>query len=219
MSNPIQPSSASMPFNADATRAPSGTVTGGTSTDIFAKMLSAQIQNQDPLDPMDSAQFVSQIMQAQQTASLNTVVNLVENSMGLIGKLITVALGTHVGSQVMAQADSVDVSDRVVNGRIALDRDASDVTVVLTGASGGVKHIALGARPKGDAPFRIDPTQLGLAAGRYRIRVETGDGTPPPANIEGTLENVRLGADGKVILRVAGVGDVDTAAIVSFQGR
>ena len=38
-------------------------VTNDTSKDMFLRLLVAQIQNQDPLNPMDPTQFVSQLAQ------------------------------------------------------------------------------------------------------------------------------------------------------------
>ena len=38
-------------------------ITKDANRDMFLKLLVAQIQNQDPLNPMDSTQFVSQLSQ------------------------------------------------------------------------------------------------------------------------------------------------------------
>jgi flagellar basal-body rod modification protein FlgD len=48
------------------TAASSAPLGGMANTDTFLKLLVAQIQNQDPLNPSDSMQFVSQLAQFSQ---------------------------------------------------------------------------------------------------------------------------------------------------------
>ncbi|OMR83031.1 flagellar biosynthesis protein FlgD [Burkholderia pseudomallei] len=220
MSNTIQPRAGDMQQPGAGQHTPSPYANGANSpTDLFAKLLAAQIQNQNPLEPMDASQFVTQIMMGQQTEALGVVANLTQNSAALMESMLVVSLGSQVGTQVMVRTDSLELKDDRRDARIVLDNAESDVTVVLTDSAGNSHRIALGAQAKGDVNFTIDPEELGLPAGQYKIRVETASGAKAGVEIEGTLENVRLAADGKVILHVAGVGDVETSSISSFLGR
>jgi len=50
-----------------------GSGSGGVDKDMFLQLLVAQLQNQDPLNPTDGTQFVTQLAQFQQLeTSLNT---------------------------------------------------------------------------------------------------------------------------------------------------
>jgi len=50
-----------------------GPGTGGVNKDMFLQLLVAQLKNQDPLNPTDGTQFVTQLAQFQQLeTSLNT---------------------------------------------------------------------------------------------------------------------------------------------------
>ncbi|KWH08473.1 flagellar biosynthesis protein FlgD [Burkholderia territorii] len=220
MSNTIQPRTGENPPVPGAGDAPAPNVNGqGSTTDIFAKLLTAQIQNQNPLEPSDPSQFVAQLMQMQQTEALNNVAKLTANNAALMESMLVVSLGSQIGSQVMARTESVELGKDTTHGRFTLADSAGEVSVVLTDEAGNAHRISLGAQAKGDVKFDIDPEKLGLSPGKYKIKVETDTGKPPPVEIAGVLENVRLGADGKVILRVAGIGEVDTGAISSFLGH
>lgn len=222
MANNIAAAQAAMPYRSDLQRTPTEAAPKKSAQDVFAKLLSAQIQNQNPLEPMNSEQFVTQMLQSQQTEALGTMAKQSTNSAALLEQLLVVSLGSQVGSQVRIHARALDVSDaseRPVTGHITLDHAASDVTVVLTGASGSSNRINLGPKPKGDVFFSLQPATLGLTQGRYEIHVETGSDKALPVELDGAVKNVRVGADGKIILHVAGIGDIDTASISGFLGR
>ncbi|AOJ06003.1 FlgD immunoglobulin-like domain containing protein [Burkholderia mayonis] len=191
----------------------------GSPADLFAKLLDAQIRNQNPLEPMDSSQFVTQLMMMQQTQAMNDVAVLTNQNLATTSSMLVVALGSQVGAAVMAKADSIEIGDETVKGRLALENGASNVTVVLTGPDGEQHRIDLGEQPKGDVNFEIDPQKHGLPPGKYEVKVETGAKTEPAVEFRGTLEGVRVAADGKVRVRVAGIGEIDVASITSFMGR
>src|SRR5436309_1258444 len=75
----------------------SGNTLGNLTPNDFLKMLLSELQNQDPLSPMDSSQMLTQIGQISQvssTQSLTTTLNSVllgqnvNNATSLIGKTI-----------------------------------------------------------------------------------------------------------------------------------
>jgi flagellar basal-body rod modification protein FlgD len=93
------------------------------SEDTFLKLLVTQLQNQDPLNPQDSAQFVSQLASfssLEQMTSLNTNMETVlETSVtSLIGKTATVTdssnsagytTGTITGIQYYSDGPAVKI--------------------------------------------------------------------------------------------------------------
>jgi len=94
------------------------------SEDTFLKLLVTQLQNQDPLNPQDSAQFVSQLASfssLEQMTSLNTNMETVlETSVtSLIGKTATVTdssntagytTGTITGIQYYSDGPAVKIN-------------------------------------------------------------------------------------------------------------
>lgn len=192
---------------------------GGGLNDMFTKLLVAQIQNQDPLAPMEASQFVTQFAQMSQVEAMQTLANLSAATAAMQESMLVVTLGSQVGSMVRVRADSVALGEDTVKGGFTLESSASDVEVILTGPDGAEHKISLGAQQAGDVDFEIDPAAHDLPPGNYKVRVATDSGEKPNVELIGELESVRLGANGRVILQIAGIGEADTADITRFLGR
>ncbi len=123
---------------------------GGGISDMFTKLLIAQIQNQDPLAPMEASQFVTQFSQMSQVEALHTLANLSAATAAMQESMLVVTLGSQVGSLVRVRADSVELDGDVVKGGFNLESSASDVEVILTGPDGTEHTISLGAQQAGD---------------------------------------------------------------------
>ncbi|QAU23973.1 flagellar hook assembly protein FlgD [Dyella sp. M7H15-1] len=192
---------------------------GGSISDMFTTLLVAQIQNQDPLAPTDASQFVTQFAQLSQVEAMQSMASLTAAAAALQESMLVVTLGSQVGSHVMVAADAVHLDGDTVKGGFVLSDHASDVTLVLTGPDGSEHRIELGAREAGEVDFEIDPEALGLPPGKYAMRVDTNTNETVRTEIQGELQSVRLGADGRVILMVAGIGEIATSDITRFLGR
>ena len=60
-------------------------ITNDASKDMFLRLLVAQIQNQDPLNPMDPTQFVSQLAQFSSMEQLLEIRKTLESIDGTLG--------------------------------------------------------------------------------------------------------------------------------------
>ncbi|WP_244130353.1 flagellar hook capping FlgD N-terminal domain-containing protein [Burkholderia sp. BCC0044] len=203
----------------DTAAPPSAGNDGGNASHMFTKLLVAQIKNQDPLAPMEAGQFVTQFAQMSQVEAMQTLANLGSTAAAMQESMLVVTLGSQVGSLVRVRADAVELNDTVVKGGFTLESSASSVDVILTGPDGTEHTIALGARQAGDVDVDLDPDAHGLPPGRYALRVVADSGEKPGIELTGELQGVRVGAAGRVILAVAGVGDADTTDITRFLGR
>jgi flagellar basal-body rod modification protein FlgD len=192
---------------------------GGSISDLFTKLLVAQIKNQNPLEPSDPSQFVNQLTQLSQMESLQRLATLASNNGTILQDMQMLTLGSQVGSDVTVTTDSVTLSGSAVHGTFSLNSTDPDVAVVLTGVD-GVKHrFDLGPQSAGDVNFSIDPVKLGLAPGTYSIAVASVGGETPPIGITSQLSSVRLSPSGTALLTVANVGQVQSSAITQFNGR
>lgn len=92
------------------------------SGDGFLELLIAQLQNQDPLSPMDSTDFMSQLSQLQTVSELQDISRAVEAGTGLqapmsmLGRHITYVDGTG-----MEQNGTVSAVIRSNEGNFVLD--------------------------------------------------------------------------------------------------
>jgi flagellar basal-body rod modification protein FlgD len=210
--------------NNSSTGANTGTsITGNTASetsDMFTKLLVAQIQNQDPLSPTDPAQFVQQLTQLSQTESLQNMASITSASASALSSLQVMALGGQVGSDVMISTSTVKLDGSTkVTGQTTLSAASSNTTLVLTGADGVRHEVALGTQAPGVVDFSIATDKLGLPAGSYTVAVETSSKEVPGINIQGRLNNVRLLSNGSVQLNVSNVGDTGSDTLSAFNGK
>jgi flagellar basal-body rod modification protein FlgD len=203
---------------ADSTSAASNS-TGGTSSELFTTLLVAQIKNQDPLNPSDPSQFVNQLTQLSQMEALQNLVSQDQSNGSVMQSMQVMALGAQVGSQVTVASSSLTLGTDPVQGSFQLQSGANSVAVVLTDAAGNGHRIDLGTQAAGQVDFSIDPSSLGLPAGQYGLRVDTSTQEAPSVDVVGTLQSVKLGSSGNVVVHVAGIGDVSPTQIDGFYGR
>lgn len=188
-------------------------------SDMFTKLLVAQIRNQDPLAPSDPSQFVNQLAQLSQTEALSKLASLTSANASVMQSLQVLAMGAQVGSNVMVATDHVTLGGAKVEGNIALAASSSKTTLVLTGGDGVAHDVKLGSLSPGNVPFSIDPAALGLAPGNYTMSVTTSSGETPPIDIAGKLNSVRLSPSGSTVLNVSGIGEVEPGAVTAFNGK
>ncbi|MDX6020086.1 flagellar hook assembly protein FlgD [Scandinavium sp. V105_16] len=186
---------------------------------LFMQLLVAQIQNQDPLNPTDGTEYVSQLAQLTQVQSMETMSQLMANNAVLMDNLQTLSTGNLVGQKVMVQTDTLETDGSTsVNGRLTLDHAANTVTVVVKDEAGNETKIELGKQEKGEVNFNIDPEALGLKEGTYTLSVVTDtEDTNVPIEIGGVVNNVRIPLDGSpTVLNITGVGEVAYNNISQF---
>ena len=190
------------------------------SSDMFTKLLVAQIQNQDPLSPTDPSQFVQQLTQLSQTEALQSLSSLTSANSSVLQSMQVLSLGAQVGSDVMAETTSVKLDGKTaVVGQTTLGASSSATNVVLTGEDGTKYSVKLGTQAPGTVPFTIDPAALKIPAGTYKLTVEASSKENPPLDIQGRLNSVRLSAAGGVVLSVSNVGEIAPTAITAFNGK
>jgi len=184
----------------------------GDTQDRFLTLLVTQLQNQDPMNPMDNAQVTSQIAQMSTVQGItqlnNTLLALtgqmdVSQSMqaaGLIGKEVLVP-GTKI---------SVGTADGVTHTTpfgVDVISDAANVTVSIMDATGKVvRKLELGQQEVGVVSIDWDgKDDLGGAVndGAYTISVAASDanGTPVSADAltHGKVGSVAYTANGLML--------------------
>ncbi len=179
-----------------------------TPKDEFLRLLVAQLQHQNPLEPQEGAEFVAQLAQfttLEQGAEANNRLASIE-----AGQAGTARSGytNIVGRTVTARTDQVQVpwGENSPQLLAQLDGSASKVTVDVFDESGTkVRTIELGARSAGDVAVEWDGLSddgTPLASGKYRIEVhaENAGGSTVSANtaVRGRVNEVEFNALGGV---------------------
>jgi flagellar basal-body rod modification protein FlgD len=147
------------------------TATDASSADRFLKLLVTQLQNQDPLNPMDNAQVTSQMAQISTVSGiqqLNSSVSGLNTQFVQMQALQGVSL---IGREVTVPGKRLDIAGGSGAGGFDLDSAADSVTVQIMNEAGSVVDtVDLGAQSAGTHSFDWDAT--GVADGSaYRFQV------------------------------------------------
>jgi flagellar basal-body rod modification protein FlgD len=148
--------------------------------DTFLKLLTAQLQNQDPLSPMDSAKFTEQLVQysqVEQQIAGNTKLD------ALAAQLKAGAAGTalsYLGKTALFDSNAAGLVDGEAKWQYAIDAGAATATLTVTDSKGKVVYTAEGDAAAGPHAFEWDGTQTGTdqkaAPGTYYLAVTARDG-------------------------------------------
>jgi flagellar basal-body rod modification protein FlgD len=154
--------------------------------DRFLKLLVQQLKNQDPMNPLDNAQFTSQLAQINTVEGIEKVANQIKSLSGDFQGLETVQAASLVGRQVVIEGKTLDLYNGTGKAAFELPQGVDHATVSVKDSLGNVlKQIDLGALEGGMHDFNWDGiTQDGKAAinGRYEFSVSaTANGQPVTA--------------------------------------
>jgi flagellar basal-body rod modification protein FlgD len=157
--------------------------------DKFLKLLVTQLQNQDPLNPMDNSQMTSQLAQLSTVTGINKVNSTLEamqtdlasyqsmNSINLIGKGILVE-GKGIELSSSTDSDGNTTSSSVFG--IDLASAAESVTIAIKNSSGTtVRTMSMSNADVGTYPITWDGTTdsgTKAAAGSYTFSVTATSG-------------------------------------------
>lgn len=192
---------------------------GNAMNDMFMKLLVAQIKNQDPLNPTDGTEYVSQLAQLSQVQATDKMANIMGQSAVLIGNLLTLSAGNLVGEKIMVNTDTIDSDGTTaVKGRITLQHPCNNATIIVKDATGHEEKITLGKQAKGSVEFTIDPQQLKLAPGKHTLSVLTDSGEKQiEIEVGGEVTSVRIPPDGSPLqINIKGIGETAYSHISQF---
>ena len=155
----------------------------------FMTLLIAQLQNQDPMKPMENAEMTSQLAQINTVNGIDSLNDTLKNINTQIEAGQNLQATALIGKGVMVPGDRVLVGEESVTTPfgIELDSPASDVRVsIVDGAGQLIRRSELGAMQAGSETFVWDGlTENGETApvGAYRLSVDalSEDGDPVTA--------------------------------------
>ena len=131
--------------------------TASDGADRFLKLLVAQMQNQDPLNPMDNAQVTSQMAQINTVTGIEKLNTTVAGLNSQFVQLQALQGASLVGRDVIVPGKQIDVSDDTGQGGFVLDGPADLVKVEVLSPSGQVvKTIDLKSQSAGTHGFDFD---------------------------------------------------------------
>lgn len=189
----------------------------------FLQLLVAQLQNQDPINPMDGAEFAAQL------AQFNSVEQLVNVNSGLaalsksqenmaVGLTNTMAASL-TGKTVKAVTDEIHSDGSGTDINFFLKNSASNVDITIKDADGNVvRNVALTNFDRGDNSWTWDGRNnngSSLPEGKFTVEINARSGDASVGSysfLNGSADKVRYSSSG-VELLVNGVfvnlGDIE----------
>ncbi|MBS0473312.1 MAG: flagellar hook assembly protein FlgD [Proteobacteria bacterium] len=190
--------------------------------DTFLTLLTTQLQNQDPLSPMDSNQFTQQLVQFSQVEqqintndNLKTLINQGTSAnsayaVSYLGKAVTVSNG----NAPLANGQAVWAYN--------LNTDASQTQLTVTDAKGNVVYTGAGETGSGAHVFDWDGKDNGgnqLSDGTYKLTVtaKAADGSAVTNSVTSTGAVSEVDMTGSTPLLMVGPMSVSLTDVVGVQ--
>lgn len=170
----------------------------------FLRLMSTQLQNQDPLKPLDNNEFIAQMAQFSTVDGISEMNKSVGQLAGAFNGNQALQAAGMVGRHVLIENDNaVFDGSTALNGAVDLPYAAANAVVNIYSAAGElVGHVPLGARDAGLANFAWDGTRADgspAAPGRYYLDATIGK-TPLTTYTDSRVDSVALGGSSGALL-------------------
>lgn len=177
----------------------------------FLQLLVAQMTNQDPINPMDGAEFASQLAQfnsVEQLINVNSGLQTLQNSQDMMSASITNSMAASLtGKQVRALSDTISLQAGQETGvNFKLQSSADTVEVVIKSESGAVvRRETLSGMSSGDNQWAWDGKNDSgdrMGDGNYTVEVNASSGGKDVKSLvftQGIASKVRYTGDGVFI--------------------
>lgn len=191
----------------------------------FLELMIAQLKNQNPLDPQDGAQFLSQLAQFSSVEGIQKLnVSMNEMAAGFRSGQALQATAL-VGRQVQVPGQFGDLSQgSSLSGSVELPVSSTQVNLQIKNNRGElVREVSLGSHDSGNIPFKwdgLDAAGQAVTSGRYQISataLQDGETVSLETNIAVNVNSVTLGKDGEVTVNLNGLGPVPLSEVKSIN--
>lgn len=189
--------------------------------DRFLKLFVAQLDNQDPLNPMDNAQMTSQMAQINTVTGIQQLNQTLEGMATQFSALQNMQGVSLVGRQVVVDGNVLQLNGSKAQGAFTLPSAADAVRVDVLGAAGDVIGSAnLGPQTAGMNNFEVDLAILGInpsaAAGFQVFATNAGQSVTATTLARPRIESVGM-VDGAMRLRTTQGQTIGYDQILAFQ--
>lgn len=189
------------PIAAAQTGAAAGASRIAANFDTFLTLLTAQLQNQDPLDPLDTDKFVSQLVEFSSVEQSIEANRNLETLIGLQSSAETANALALLGRTVVFAGDRARIEGGAAEWRYVVPEGASAVALTVVDGDGRIVAQSAGSAAAGEHAFVWNG---GVEGGVYRLGVAAVD-----------RSGRSLAAAARSLAGVTSVATVDGAARLS----
>lgn len=186
----------------------------------FLKLMTAQMQNQDPFNPTDNTQMVAQMAQFSSLSATTEMSTTLKAIAAKLGATSTADAVAYIGKTVLTEGDvAFGRTTGGIAGGVELDAAATNVSVSISNADGEVLHTqSLGPQAKGTASYQWDGKLADgsdAGAGPFTVSVvaqDAGKTVAARSLVWAPVESVST-ANGQAVLTVSGLGQIPVSAV------
>lgn len=177
----------------------------------FLRLLTTQLQNQDPSKPMDPTSFVTDLTQMSQ---LEATTKMNESILAMtqgFQNLQTMQAAAIIGKSVQVSGEDFSHNQGVASQfRLSTDQPLTDITVVVTDGSGVVKELEIGDMTSGEKVVEwngLDEAGVEKPSAVYSLTAygsdENGDLKSIDTVVSSRVNTVGVNTDGSMTLTLA----------------
>lgn len=146
------------------------------SQDRFLKLLVAQLNNQDPMNPLDNAQTTSQMAQINTVSGIQQLNETMKAMAAQLTALQALQGTAMIGHDVLVKSNTLTIDDGKAKGSVELGGSADNVKVEILSPAGQVlETINLGAKTAGRHAFEWDASSYsGTGNPTFKITATSG---------------------------------------------
>ena len=203
-----------------------GAATSAAATAIneqdFLHLMTTQLQDQDPLNPVSNADFFSQIAQFSTVSGINQLNSSFSALSSQLSSSQSLQAANLIGHGVLVPGSTVQMSGSGMAGAVQVPA-SGDVTVTITDSSGAkVGTLDLGVQSAGTVPFSWngkDASGNELPSGTYTISAQVGSGGNTQAattDVAAIVNSVSMSSSGALTLNLQGLGAVPFSSVVQI---
>ncbi|MCB4859079.1 flagellar hook capping protein [Sphingobium sp. PNB] len=185
----------------------------------FLRLLTAQMQTQDPFEPVDNAQMVAQMATITNSSGIAEMNQTLKN---LASQLTGSRLGdaaSWIGKSMLVQSNiaAPDAAGQYM-GQVSFADATSGASVDLIDGSGNVvKTIELGDQPKGDINFYWDgKDEAGNTIATDALKIKVNGASPSRVASWATIAAVQSPADGSSSKLITALGTYSPSDAISL---
>lgn len=195
------------------------TASDGMGQADFLRLMTEQMKNQDPLNPLKGAEFLGQLAQfstvqgiENMQQAMNAMASVMENDQSL-------RAATLVGRDALVETGTVQLQAGAgASGEVVATGSGPIQMEVLDAAGQVVRRIGVNATGSGPASFNWDGRDEGgseVAAGTYTFRASSGSGKGSEAlavRLAARIDSVSIEPQG-LVLNLAGLGSLPLSSV------
>jgi len=181
----------------------------------FLALMTAQLQNQDPMNPLDNADFLGQLAQFSTVQGIQTMNDSISSLSAALTSDQALQAASLVGHDVMVLSDTGYLpADASLRGGVYTGASGEVAVDVLNASGEVIKTLDLGTQAAGMVNFEwdgLDSNGQRMPEGSYSLEARLTDGTTQvavPTLVIANVNSVALNSDG-LELELQGLSSVN----------